>query len=137
MQSWRSWPLADGPRTSWLVPVVIACTGIGVVYEGGGWILAVVAAAGLAVTLWPFILPVKYEVTSLGVRRRVFNHMRLVPWHAIRAYQLRPTGIVLYQRSDPSTVDLLRSMFIPYPVDADELLVAVRQYASHAIELAQ
>jgi hypothetical protein len=104
---------------------------------GGGWILAVVAAAGLAVTLWPFLLPVKYEVSSLGVRRRVFNRMRLVPWHAIRAYQLRPTGIVLYQRSDPSAVDLLRSMFVPYPADADELLVAMRHYASHAAELPQ
>ena len=53
----------------------------------------------------------------------LLGRTRLVPWHAIRAYQLRPTGIVLYQRSDPGNFDLLRSMFVPYPPDADELLV--------------
>jgi hypothetical protein len=127
----------DGARTLWLLPAVIVGIGVAVVYLGGGWVLAVVAAAGLAITLWPFLLPVHYEVSSLGIRRRVFNRLRFVPWHAIRAYQLRPTGVVLYQRSDPSGVDLLRSIFIPYPADADELLVAMRQYASHAVELPQ
>lgn len=108
---------------------------IGVWYLGGGWLLAAAVAVGLAVTLWPFLAPVEYEVTALGLRRRVLNRTRLVPWHAIRAYQLGASGIVLYQRSDPATVDLLRSMFVPYPAEADELIVAMRQYASHATEL--
>jgi hypothetical protein len=58
-----------------------------------------------------------------------------VPWQAIRAYQLRPTGILLYQTPDPSTLDLLRSLFVPYPADEDEMLVAVRSYLPHATEL--
>jgi hypothetical protein len=133
--AWRSWPLVDARRWSWLVLVVLASVVGGVWYLGGGWMLAGVAAAALGVTLWAFWLPVDYEVASLGLRRRVLNRTRLVPWHAIRAYQLRSTGIVIYQRSDPGIVDMLRSMFIPFPPEADELLVAMRQYASHAVEL--
>jgi hypothetical protein len=137
MLAWRRWPLVDWPRSSWLVVVMIACLGASVWYSGGGWVLGVTAAAGLAATFWSYLLPVNYEVASIGLRRRVWNHTRLVPWHAIRAYQLRPSGVVLYQRSDPGAIDVLRSMFVPYPSDADELLVALRRYASHAAELGQ
>ena len=133
--SWRIWPLVDRPRTSWLVPVVVASIAFVVWRLGGGWVLAAGTSAGLAVTLWAFLLPVEYEVAPVGLRRRVLNRTRLVPWHAIRAYQLRSTGIVLYQRSDPGTIDLLRGIFIPFPPEADELLVAMRHNASHATEL--
>jgi hypothetical protein len=134
---WRFWPLVDGRRWSWLIVVVLASVAGGVWYLGGGWVLAFAAAAGLGVTLWSFWLPVSYEAASLGLRRRVLNRTRLVPWHAIRAYRLRPTGVVIYQRSDPGIVEALRSMFIPFPPEADDLLVAMRQYASHAVELTQ
>jgi hypothetical protein len=132
---WRSWPLVERRPWSWLAIVFLASVGVGVWYLDGGWMLAAAAAVGLALTLWEFLLPVDYEVASQGLRRSVLNRTRLVPWHAIRAYQLRPTGIVLYQRSDPGTIDMLRSMFVPFPSEADELLVAMRQYASHATEL--
>ena len=36
--------------------------------------------------------------------------MRLVPWHAIRAYQLRSTGVVFFQRADPTPIDLLQQL---------------------------
>jgi hypothetical protein len=132
---WSRWPFAEERRWSWLVVAFLAGFAVGVWYLGGGWLLAIAAAAGFAVTFWPFFLPTEYEVAALGVRRRVLNRTRLVPWHAIRTYRLRPSGIVLYQRGSPGVFDSLRSMFVPYPPDADELLVAMRQYASHAIEL--
>ncbi|MCI0332914.1 MAG: hypothetical protein L0228_06790 [Planctomycetes bacterium] len=135
--SWRRWPLVDGRRWSWISIVGLASIGAGVWYLGGGWLLTTAAVAGLTATCWQFFLPVEYEVVSLGLRRRSFGRTRLVPWHAIRAYQLRPSGVVLYQRSEPTKLDLLRSMFIPNPPDADELLCAIRQHASHALEVAQ
>lgn len=133
--TWRSWPLVDSPYSSWLAPVLVAGLAIGVWYLGGGWIMALAAAIGLAITLWSYFLPADYEVAPLGLRRRVLNRARLVPWTAVHAYQLRSTGIVVYQRSDPGVADVLRSIFIPYPPEADELLIALRHYASHAIEL--
>ena len=135
--TWRTWPLADRWRWSWLVVVLLAIVGVGVWILGGGFLLAIATTGGLATTLWQFFLPVEYEVAAHGLRRRVLGRTRLVPWHAIRAYRLRPAGVVFYQRSDPSNFDLLRSIFVPYPSDADELLCAVRQHASHATELSQ
>jgi hypothetical protein len=102
---------------------------------GGGWPLAVLAVAGLAITLRQFLFPVHYEVTPLGIRRQLFRRSRLVPWHAVHAYQLRPTGVVTYRRIDPTTFDVLRSLFVPYPSDPDELLVAIRPHLSHAAEI--
>jgi hypothetical protein len=101
----------------------------------GGWLVGLVAVGALAVALWQYLLPVTYEVCSLGVWRYALGRMRLVPWTAIRAYQLRSTGVLFYQRSDPKAIDLLNSLFVPYPSDEDEVVVAVRLYLPHAVEV--
>jgi len=132
---WRSWPLVDHPRWSWLVVVGILAAGGIVANLGDSWLLGAATVVGLAATLRQFFLPINYEVDSLGVRRHALGRRRLVPWHAVRAYQPRPTGVVLYQRPDPTTVDLLRSLFVPYPDEEDEALIALRHYLSHAVEL--
>jgi hypothetical protein len=134
---WRSWPLVDYARWSWLAIVGILTIAEIVVYLGGSWLLAAAAAMGLAATLWQFFVPVRYEAGALGVRRTVLGRTRYVPWHAIRAYHLRTTGVIFFQHAEPSQVDLLRSFFLPYPADADELLCALRQHLPHAVELPQ
>jgi hypothetical protein len=132
---WRSWPLAEQPRRSWLAVCGMLSAG-GLVYgAGGGWLLASAAAAGLAGTLWQYLLPVSYEIGPLGLRRFALRRSRLFPWHAVRAYRLRPTGIVLYQRDDPTPLDLLRALFVPYPPEEDEMLCAIRERLPHAVEL--
>ncbi len=132
---WRVWPLVDDSRWSWLVVGGLLAAGGVVWYAGGGWPLAAAAALGLAGTLWQFLLPVSYEIDSLGIRRYALGRSRLIPWHAVRAYQLRPSGVVLYRRDDPTAVDVLRSLFVPYPPDEDEMLCALRDHLMHAAEL--
>lgn len=132
---WRSWPLVNGRPWSWLLPAEILCVGAVVWRLGSGWLLGLLAIVSLALSAWQYLLPVTYEFCSLGVRRYTLGRMRLVPWTAIRAYQLRPTGVVFFQRSDPAAVDLLSSLFVPYPSDEDEVVVAVRLYLPHATEL--
>ena len=134
---WRSWPLVDQSRWSWLVVFGIVAVGGLVWYLGGGWLLAVAAIGGLAAVLWQFLLPIRYEIDARGLRRRALRRSRLIPWHAVRAYQLRPTGVVLYRRDDPTTVDLLRSLFVPFPADEDSMLCALREHLPHAVELPQ
>jgi hypothetical protein len=132
---WRSWPLADHSHWSWLLPVGIVSTGVAVWWLGGGVLLGVAAATALAVGMWQFLLPVSFEICSSGVRRYAMGRMRLVPWQAIRAYQLRTTGVVFFQKTDPATIDLLSSLYVPYPSDEDEVVVAVRLYLPHAVEI--
>jgi hypothetical protein len=132
---WRSWPLADDWHRSWMLPAGILGVGTVVAWLGGGWLVGLIAVAALSLALWQFLLPVTYEISSLGVRRYALGRMRLVPWTAIRAYQLRSTGVVFFQRSDPTAVDLLSCLFVPYPRDEDEVVVAVRLYLPTATEL--
>ena len=132
---WTCWPLVDYARWSWLAVVGILLVAGLVIFFGKGWFLAAMFAAGLSITLWQFLVPVHYEVTTLGLRRSTLGRTRLVSWYAVRAYQLRSTGAVLYQQFDPGTIDLLRSIFVPYPADEDELICALRQYLTHAVEV--
>lgn len=132
---WRSWPLADHLTWSWLVPLGVLMAGSIVFWMGGGWFLALAASAALFATMWQFVLPVTFEMCSLGLRRIALRRVRLVPWQAIGSYQLRPGGVIFFQQRDPTKLDLLNSLFVPYPHDADEMLVAVRLYLPHAVEL--
>jgi hypothetical protein len=132
---WQTWPLVEHPRWSWTVPVGILAAGGGVTYLSGNWLAGLVATAALAISLWQFLLPVSYEISPLGLRRQALGRMRLVPWHAVRSYHPQATGVVLYPVPDPTAVDVLRSLFVPYPADEDEMLCAVREYLGHAMEL--
>lgn len=132
---WRSWPLVDQSPWSWLLPVGILGIAALICWLDGGWALAICALVALAIAMWQFMLPVNFEICSLGVRRYALGRTRLVPWRAIRAYQLRSTGVVFFQRSDPTTIDLLTSLFVPYSRDEDEVVVALRLYLPHAVEL--
>jgi hypothetical protein len=134
---WRIWPLKDHAGRSWLLIAGMLAVGGIVWYLGGGWLLSVLAVFGLAGTLWQLLLPVDYEVDTLGLRRNALGRTRLIPWHAVRAFQLRPSGVVLYRHSDPMKIDVLRSLFVPYPADEDEMLCAVREQLRHAVELPQ
>jgi hypothetical protein len=119
----------------WLVFLGILAIGAGVAYLSTSWLLGLIATVGLVATLWQFFVPVTYEVGPLGLRRSALGRTRLIGWQAVRSYQLRPSGIVLFRHPDPNAIDLLRSAFIPYPDDADDILCALREHLSHAVEL--
>jgi hypothetical protein len=118
-----------------LVVCGILVAGAFVRYFGGGWLLAVAAMGCLAGTLWQYFLPVGYEIDALGLRRQALGRSRLYPWHAVRAYQMRTTGAVLYQAADPTKIDVLCSVFVPYPANDDAMLCALREHLPHAAEL--
>lgn len=132
---WRQWPLVDNWRWSWLTIVGIFALGAVVIYCSRSGLLALLAMAGLTATLWQVFVPVRYELGSLGLRRSALGRTSFLAWQAVRAYQLRPTGAVLFTRPDPTAIDLLRSVFVPCPAEEDEALCALRSHLQHAVEL--
>ena len=133
--TWRSWPLVDYPRWSWTVVAGVLAIGAAAWYASASVLLGVVAVAAIAITLWQFFVPVWYEIGPLGLRTSARARSRLLPWHTVRSFQLRPTGVVFHSRAQPAPIDILRSTFMPYPPDADEALLALRTYLPHALEL--
>lgn len=132
---WQSWPLVEHWKWSWLVPVGVLGIG-GLVYVGSTSILlAGFSVIVLAFSVRSFLLPTKYEITSLGLRRLFARRIRIVPWQVIRAYQPRATGVLLFRHPEPAPIDVLRGMFVPYPDEADELLMALKLYLPHANEM--
>jgi hypothetical protein len=132
---WRKWPLVDNKRWSWLTIVGIFAVGGIVGYFSSSWLLSLLAITGMTATLWQFFVPVRYDLGSLGLRRSALGRTTFLGWQAVRAYQLRPTGAVLFTRPDPTAIDLLQSVFVPYPLEEDEALCALRNYLEHAVEL--
>jgi hypothetical protein len=125
----------DNARWSWLVLLGILAIGGMVAYLGDSLLLGTFALLGLAATLWQFFVPVRYQVSPLGLQRSALGRVRTISWQKIRSYQMRPTGMLLFQHADPTTIDLLRSDFIPFPADEDDVLCALREYLSNAVEL--
>jgi hypothetical protein len=101
----------------------------------GNWLAGLLAGTAVSLALWQFLLPVTYEIYGLGIRRHVLGRTRTVPWHAVRAFRRLAEGVVLYQRPDPTAIDSLRSLFLPYPPDEDEMRCALREHLGHAVEL--
>jgi hypothetical protein len=120
---------------SWAVPVGILLVGLFTFCAGDSWFVAFIAVAALAITLRSFFLPTHFEATPLGLRRRSMRNVRVIPWPSIRAYQVRATGLVLYQRSDPTAIDLPQSLFVPFPDESADILAATKSYLPHAVEL--
>jgi len=117
------------------VPAGLLVVGASVAYVAESWVWGVATVFALAATLWQFLLPAEYEINPAGFGRQVLGHRRVVPWQAVRAFQPRVTGIVLFQRDDPAPIDALRSEFLPYASDEDETLCTVRHFLPHAVEL--
>jgi hypothetical protein len=42
---------------------------------------------------------------------------------------------VFFQRADAATIDVMRALFVPYPADPDEMVIAIRLYLPHATEV--
>ncbi len=97
--------------------------------------MTILAVAALLIVTRSFFLPTIYEITPFGIRCKTVRQIRLIPWSAVHAHQFRSTGLLLYHRADPTPLDIIGSLFVPYPAEADELVVAARLYLPHSTEL--
>src|SRR3954471_10205311 len=131
---WRSWPLVDRWRWSWIAVASIVLIAALVYATGDSIAMAIIAVAAILITTRTFFLPTTYEITPFGIRRKTVRQIRLIPWTAIHSHQFRPTGLLLYHRADPTPLDIVGSLFVPYPPDADELIVAAKLYLPHSVE---
>ena len=82
---------------------------------GGDWIVPGVAAAMLLMSMLPILLPVKYEITSDGICRKLLGWRKMVKWDAIQCYQVQKNGLLLIPREERFWLDYFRGFFLPVP----------------------
>ncbi len=125
---WRSWPFARNPARSGAVLLGLIAVGLLVRITVDNWLLALLAAAALCVTLWRFFMPVTFGLSEYGVDQWVFGRRLRIPWRAIHRYRVCSAGMLLIPHGERTIMAPFRSLYLPWEGHCDEVLAYVRHY---------
>lgn len=125
---WRSWPLRDDVLRAVLLVIGLLLVAGGLAWLSGAAYLGALAMAALLVALWRFFLPVVFELSGEGVSQRLFGRPRLIPWRAVRRYEVRRAGVLLLPDENRSPLAPLRGLYLPWTTHRDEVLAHVGHY---------
>ena len=117
----RSWPMVDeglGGALPLIVAAIVAIVvGAATQKPVAGWL----AYSLLALCAWRAWLPTRFVVGPEGVRHLVLGRERLVPWSAVRRYQLDQRGVFFLPLEEPAPIDFTRALFVPWGGQRDAL----------------
>ena len=121
------WPLRDRPMASSLGLTLAAGLVWLAVWATRNVPVGAAIGAVLLVTLWRTWLPVHYELGSGGIVQSVLGWRRRIPWTAIRRYEPRSDGVLLF--ADATTVGFapLRGLYL-YCGDKRDAVIAQLQH---------
>lgn len=119
---WRSSPLSDAPRWSWVAVVGLVAVGLLVRTMVGSSLAGLLAVAASAASMWRFFLPVDYEISADGIAETVFGRRQGIPWSAVSGYLIQRNGFVLLRTRTAVPLDAFRAHFIPFGPHKDLIL---------------
>lgn len=128
---WVSWPLRHAAPQSWLVPLVLVGVVLLVHSAAGSLFLAVVMALLMATAMWRFFVPVHYHLGREGISIESLGRRRWIAWKEIRSYEIRAAGILLFTSTEPTGLDLLRSLYLPCGDHLPEVLGLLKHYGEN------
>ena len=128
--SFRIWPIVHERTRVWpmLAGVVAVTVVVGVSTDSLGWALATVTL--LALALWRMLVPIYFEINSLGVTQRALGRRWLIPWSAVARCEVHGEGILLLKQDEQSPFSRLGGLYIPWSAYRDDLLELVEQHLS-------
>lgn len=122
------WPLRDRGLGAWLAMVVPLVAGVVVSWWFGKWWAGVaVGVVGYAV-LWRTWLPCQLTFGSAGITERCLGMERRIVWTAIRSYEVRRHGILLYPDERLTRAAPLRGLYLHWGPHKDEVQAIVEYY---------
>lgn len=125
---WQSWPLVKSPARTAAVLAGIATVGLLVRAVVGDWLLGLLAAAAVLVSLWRFFIPVTYGLSEYGVEQRVYGRCLRIPWRAIRRFEICSAGVLLVPHGERTVMAPFRSLYLPWEGHCDEVLAFMRHF---------
>ncbi len=117
-----NWPLIqDGWRSVFYVSLTVAVALL------TGWVTghkpsAMLAALTLAISMWRFWLPVRFQFNYNGITQTVLGRRSLVAWRCVQRCELLRHGIFFYFTPDRSPFSLFSSLYVDWRDRRDELL---------------
>ncbi len=125
---WQSWPLLDGAPWSWSVLPGLCMVGWIVSATTGHLGLGTCGAVVLALALWQWFLPVRYEIGPSGFGYRVLGWRTHVPWSQVRHVEVRSRGIMLYRHGNRPQLNALSAIYLPCASHRDVVLRLMEKY---------
>jgi hypothetical protein len=123
-----SWPLVEGDNLAWA-----GMTASGLLFVIAGAVSNSLPTGGLLAALllvaqWRLWLPARYDVNAGGVTRTVLGRSRRVAWSMIGTVERCPQGVLALRDVEPSTLERMRALYIPYGAHKTDLLASFDYY---------
>jgi hypothetical protein len=125
---WQSWPLLDGAPWSWCVPPGLCVVGWMVSTTTGHVSFGILAAVSLALALWRWFVPARYEIGPSGVSHRVLGWRSKLRWSDVRHIEVRSRGVLLFRHGNRSQLDALNATYLPCATHRDVVLRLMEKY---------
>jgi hypothetical protein len=125
---WDDWPVRDHPATAVLLLLTLTCASAGVFLVTGRLFWTVFADLFLVASFARALLKATYRLGPYGVERIVFGRLQRIPWRAIRAVRIVDQGVFLFDTREPTPVDVLRAVFVPFGPHREGVLARLEFY---------
>jgi hypothetical protein len=115
------WPLRQQPWRSLALLVAVAFASLLVARAAGNVWAGFTACLALIVCLWRMWLPVQFEFGPRGIAQNYLGRRQRVAWRDIVRCEFQPRGLLLHATDDTTAVGAMRSIFVRYPPQHEQL----------------
>ncbi len=122
------WPLRDRKVGAWLALVVPLLAGISIAWRFDQWWAGVIVGLLGYATIWRTLLPMQITLGATGIKERCLGFERRIPWTAIRSYEVRRHGVLLFPDERLTRVAPLRGLYLHWGQQRYEVLEVVEYY---------
>lgn len=109
-----NWPLVqDGWRSVFYLLLTIACISL-LFYLSGSAACALLGCLAILISLWRFWLPVRFQLSPLGIVQTCLGRQRFIAWSNVRRCERLQSGILFFFSTDRSPLALLSTLYISW-----------------------
>lgn len=122
------WPLRDRGLGAWLAMAAPLLAGLLIAWRFEQWWAGVPVGVIGYIALWRNWLPVQVTLNATGIQERCLGFERRINWTAIRSYEIRRHGVLLFPDERLTRVAPLRGLYLHWGRHREEVLEVVEYY---------
>jgi hypothetical protein len=120
-------PLRERGLDAWLALAMPLLAGLVIAWRFEWWAGVIVGLIAYA-AIWRTWLPSQFTLGATGIKERCLGIERQIGWTAIRSYEIRRHGILLFPDERLTRVSPLRGLYLHWGPHKDEVLDIVEYY---------